>query len=81
LPTELARRESRLAAIRAAKAALEAEARAKAARDAAVAQDKVAAREQREGSALGRPVNVSDPEQAWPPPKAQYNFTILSRAS
>src|SRR5262245_45106188 len=51
-PTELARRESRLAAIRAAKAALEAEARANAARDAAVAQDKVATREQREGSAL-----------------------------
>ena len=52
------------AAIRAAKAALEAEARANAARDAAVAQDKVAAREQRERSALGRPVNVSEPEQA-----------------
>lgn len=75
LPAELARRESRLAAIRAAKAALEAEARAKAARDAAEAQDKVAAQAQREGSAKGRPVTVPVPEQARPAPNAQYNFT------
>ena len=75
LPAELARRESRLAAIRAAKAALEAEARAKGTRDAAEAQDKVAAQAQREGSAKGRPVTVPDPAQARPAPKAQYNFT------
>ena len=75
LPAELARRESRLAAIRAAKAALEAEARAQAARDAAAAQDKVAAQAQREGAAKGRPVTVPDPEQARPEPQAQYNFT------
>jgi transposase len=75
LPAELARRESRLAAIRAAKAALEAEAQAKAARDAAEAQQKVAAQAQREGSAKGRPVTVPVPEQARPAPEAQYNFT------
>src|SRR5436190_5440881 len=75
LPAELARRESRLAAIRVAKAALEAEAHAKATRDAAEAQAKVAAQAQREGSAKGRPVTVPDPEQARPAPKAQYNFT------
>src|SRR6266478_5805146 len=75
LPAELARRESRLAAIRAAKAALEAEAHAKATRDAAEAQDKVAAQAQREGSAKGRPVAVPDPAQARPAPNAQYNFT------
>jgi transposase len=75
LPAELARRESRLAAIRAAKAALEAEAQAKAGREAAAAQEKVAAQAQREGSAKGRPVTVPDPAQARPAPTAQYNFT------
>jgi len=75
LPAELARRESRLAAIRAAKAALEAEARAQAERDAAAAQAKAAARAEREGSAKGRPVQIPDPEQARPAPDAQYNFT------
>jgi transposase len=75
LPAELARRESRLAAIRAAKAALEAEAQAQAARDAAEAQAKVAAQAQREGAAKGRPVTVPVPEQARPAPNAQYNFT------
>jgi transposase len=75
LPTELARRQSRLAVIRAAKAALEADAQAQAVRDAAEAQRKVAAQEQREGSAKGRPVKVPVPEQARPAPKAQRNFT------
>jgi hypothetical protein len=75
LPAELARRESRLAAIRAAQAALEAEAQAKAAHEATAAQDKVAAQAQREGSAKGRPVTVPDPAQARPSPTAQYNFT------
>jgi transposase len=74
LPAELARRQSRLAVIRAAKAALEADAQAQAAR-AAAAQSKVAAREQREGSTKGRPVKRPGPEQARPAPKAQRNFT------
>src|SRR5258706_7292455 len=75
LPAELARRESRLAAIRAAKAVLEAEAQATATRDAAEAQHKVAAQGQREGSAKGRPVTVPVPAQARAAPTAQYNFT------
>ncbi len=75
LPAELARRETRLAAIRAAKAALEAEAREQAARDAEEAQAKLAAREQRVGSAKGGVPKVVDPEQARPEPKAQRNFT------
>src|SRR5262245_15113534 len=75
LPAELARRETRLAAIRVAKAALEAEARAQAEQDATAAQAKAAAQAQREGSAKGRPVQVPDPAQAQPAPDAQYNFT------
>ena len=61
LPAELARRESRLAAIRAAKAALEAEAKAEAARAAEQARAKLAAREQRVGSTKGRVPKVPDP--------------------
>jgi hypothetical protein len=75
LPAELARRESRLATIRAAKAALEAEAHARAAQDAAAGRAKLAAREQRVGSAKGKPAKVPDPEQAQPAPTAQRNFT------
>jgi transposase len=75
LPAELARRQSRLAVIRTAKAALEADAQAAAAQQAAEAQAKVAAREQREGSAKGRPPTVPMPDQAQPAPKAQRNFT------
>jgi transposase len=75
LPAELARRESRLAVIRTAKATLEADAKAAAEAQAVEAQAKVAAREQREGSAKGRPVTVPDPEEAQPAPKAQRNFT------
>jgi hypothetical protein len=75
LPAELARRQSRLAVIRTAKAALEADAQAAAEQQAAEAQAKVAAREQRQGSAKGRPPTVPDPEQAQPVPKAQRNFT------
>ncbi|RPJ59732.1 MAG: IS1182 family transposase [Acidobacteria bacterium] len=79
LPAELARRESRLAKIREAKAALEAEARAQAAEGAAVAQAKLAER-QRQTDATGRkpkgrPPQVPDPGQATPAPKAQRNFT------
>jgi hypothetical protein len=67
LPAELARRASRLGKIRAAKAALE--------QAAEVARAKVAAREQRVGSAKGGVPKVPDPEQAQPAPRAQYNFT------
>jgi transposase len=79
LPTELARRESRLTKIRAAKAALEAEARAQAAHAAAVALTKLAER-QRQAEMTGRtppgrPPQVPDPAQAAPDPKAQRNFT------
>jgi len=79
LPAELARRASRLAKIHAAKAALEAEARAAAADAAAVAQAKRAARERQAESTgrppKGRPPAVPDPTQAIPKPKAQRNFT------
>ena len=50
LPAELARRQSRLAVIRTAKAALEADAKAAAVEQVAEAQGKLAAREQRAGS-------------------------------
>ena len=75
LPAELARRESRLAKIRAAKAALEAEARTRAAEEADAGRAKLAAREQRVGSAKGKPAQVADPVQAQPAPTAQRNFT------
>jgi transposase len=79
LPAELARRESRLAKIRAAKAALEAEARAQAADAAAAAQAKLAERERQAATTgrkpQGRPPQVPDPTQATPDPKAQRNFT------
>ena len=75
LPAELARRQSRLAVIRTAKAALEADAQAATMQQAAEAQAKGAARDQREGSAKGRPPTVPVPDQAQPAPKAQRNFT------
>jgi transposase len=75
LPAELARRETRLAKIRAAKAALEQEAREHAARRADEARAKLAAREQRIGSAKGGVPTVPDVEQARPTPDAQRNFT------
>jgi transposase len=75
LPAELARRESRLAKIRAAKAALEQEAKARAAEAAEAGRAKLAAREHRMGSAKGRVPKVPDPEQARPDPTAQRNFT------
>ena len=79
LPAELARRESRLAKIREAKAALEAEARAQAAEAAAVAQTRLAERERKAAATgrkpKGRPPQVPDPAQAMPDPKAQRNFT------
>jgi transposase len=75
LPAELARRESRLGKIRAAKAALEQAANAAAEQAAEVARAKVAARAQRVGSAKGGVPTVPDPEPAQPAPRAQYNFT------
>jgi len=75
LPAELARRESRLGKIRAAKAALEAEAKAQAAETAESGRAKLAAREQRVGSAKGGGPKIPDPEQARPAPTAQRNFT------
>lgn len=75
VPAELARRETRLAKIRAAKAALEQEAREAAARAADTAQRKLAARDQRVGSAKGGVPQVPDPAQARPAPSAQQNFT------
>jgi len=79
LPAELTRRESRLAKIREAKAALEAEAKAQAAEAAAAAAAQCAAR-QRQAEATGRkpkgrPPRGPDPTQARPNPKAQRNFT------
>jgi hypothetical protein len=75
LPAELARRESRLAKIRAAKAALEAEVQTRAAQAAEAGRAKRAAREQRVGGAKGRPAQVPDPAQVRSAPTAQRNFT------
>jgi transposase len=79
LPEELARREGRLLKIRAAKAALEQEAKEKAQQQAAAAKAKNEARELKEqetGKKLGgRPAQEPGPEQAKPEPKAQRNFT------
>jgi hypothetical protein len=75
LPAELARRETRLAAIRAAKAALDQEAREQAAQAAEEARAKLAAREQRVGSAKGGVAKIPVVDDARPAPTAQYNFT------
>ncbi len=75
LPAELARRESRLVKIRAAKAALEQAARERASQAAEAGRAKLAARDQRVGSAKGRVATVPDPAQARPEPTAQCNFT------
>ena len=63
LPAELSRRETRLLKIREAKAALEAQARAKAAEDAALR------------AAEGRPAPKIAPQDALPDAKDQRNFT------
>ena len=79
LPAELARRESRLAKIRAAKAELEAEAKQKAEEKKAAAEAQIRQRQEPEARAgkkvSGRGPQVPDPEQAVPEPKAQRNFT------
>lgn len=75
LPPELATREKRLAAIRAAKAALEAEAKERAREQAEAARTKNAAREARSGHRKGGKAREPDPEQTRPAPSAQRNFT------
>lgn len=79
LPEELARRETRLKKIQEAKAALEQQAREMAELEAEEAQAKAAAREKKrgtpDGSRMGPPVKVPDPEQAKPEARAQRNFT------
>lgn len=79
LPEELATREGRLKVIREAKAALEEEAREKAAAEAKEAEER---REQREAKEAargkkfgGRPPAVPDPAKATPKAKDQRNFT------
>jgi len=79
LPAELARRESRLAKIREAKAALEAEATAQAVQAAAAAQARLTERAQQVRETgrnpTGRPPTVPDPTTATPRPTAQRTFT------
>jgi hypothetical protein len=79
LPAELARRESRLAKIRAAKAELEAEAKQKAEEKQAAAEAQIRQRQEQEARTgkkmSGREPQVPDSEQAVPDPKAQRNFT------
>jgi len=79
LPAELARRESRLKKIAAAKAELEQEAREKAEQERAEVEAKLAARreeEQRTGKKKrGREPQVPDPDKAQPEARAQRNFT------
>ena len=79
LPAELARRESRLAKIRAAKAELEAEAREQAEEKKAAAEARIAERREQEArtgkKTGGREPPVPDPEKAMPEAKAQRNFT------
>ena len=79
LPEEWARRESRLKKIRAAKAALEQEARQKAEQQAAEAKVKNEERQRKEEKrgkkAAGRPAKEPNPDEAKPEDKAQRNFT------
>jgi len=79
LPAELARRESRLKKIRAAKAELEREAKQRAEQEKAAVEASLEQRrrqEQEQGKRLGgRPPQAPDPEQAQPDGKAQRNFT------
>ena len=79
LPGELARRETRLAKIREAKAALEREAREQAEAEKARVEARLKEREKQEAERGrkfgGRPPQAPDPEEAKPEPKAQRNFT------
>lgn len=79
LPAELRRRETRLAKIAEAKAALEEQAKEMAALEADAARQRIAERQDQEREtgkkARGKEPEVPDPEQAKPDPKAQRNFT------
>jgi transposase len=79
LPSELARRESRLKKIREAKESLEREAREKAVAEKAEVGARLQEREQEEAvrgrKFGGRPPQVPNPEEAKPEPTAQRNFT------
>jgi transposase len=79
LTGELARRETRLKKIAAAKAALEQEARERAEAARKETEEKLAERRKKEeesGQKLGgRAPRMPDPEQARPEPTAQRNFT------
>ena len=79
LPAELHRRESRLAKIREAKAALEEQAKERAQVEAEAAQQRIDERRQQEAETGkkpgGREPQVHDPKDAKPEPKAQRNFT------
>lgn len=79
LPAELARRESRLAKIREAKAALEREAKEQAEEEKVRVEAQLQEREKQEQERGrkwgGRKPQVPDPEQAKPDRKAQRNFT------
>lgn len=79
LPEELQRRESRLIKIRAAKAALEAEAKAEAAEKAKEVAEKLAKRAEEEirtgKKTKGKPPVAPNPEMAIPEAKSQKNFT------
>jgi len=79
LPTELRRRETRLAKLQKAKAELEQEARQKAEKKQAEVEVKLAERREEEEKTgkkkSGRKPQIPMPEQAQPDPKAQRNFT------
>ncbi len=79
LPQELQRRESRLAKIRAAKEALEREAKERAECAAVEARERLRLRRAKEAARGkrfgGRPPAVPDPEAARPGPREQKNFT------
>jgi transposase len=79
LPAELARRESRLAKLQAAKAELEAEARQQAEEKKAAVEARIAERREQEARTgkkiRGAEPRAADPETATPDAKAQRNFT------
>jgi len=79
LPAELARRETRLKKIKEAKAALELQAREKAAAEAEDVKRRLAERQKQEEETGrktgGKPPQIPDVRTAKPDPKAQRNFT------
>lgn len=75
LPNELKRREDRIGKIREAKAALEQEAKVKAAEAEAKRAEREAEASKKGKKVPGPKPQTPDPEQAKPDPKAQRNFT------